>query len=562
MDHRLILDRYRPLADLGTGGHGSVVLAFDTRLARRVAVKSLPLPQGTVQAGLEEARTAALLAHPGIVTVYEWDTDEDQAHVVTEYVDGADLGAVLDAFGPLDLDAAAAVLAPIASALAFAHENGALHLDVKPENVLVCRDGRVKLADFGIAALTDATGTAAASAGTLGFMPPEQLRGEELDERTDQWALAALAFEALADANPFSADTIEGAIFRAVDVEPAAPSEFEPDLPAALDDILLAALEPDPDSRYNSVGAFAHALLAQLGDEDTGRVTLATMVAEIAGEEAAPDEAPLGLWDRLAPRAELARRVLGGATGAWLAWAGMRPFDVGPVATLGVAALVAAAGAGAPGLGLGLGLLAVSASFFADSMLAGTVFLLAAVAYWVWLGRHGRFPAFAPVLAPAAGVGPFGFAVPLLLGFGASPLLAAGAAAWSSATLQVASAINGNAPPYLDVSSGLVTSPWTGAARIDAVADILVQPGAYVTIVAWALGAAIASVFARQGTRSGAAAGIVLAAFVLVGAYGVWGLFDPNVAIDTGPVLEHAAGSLILMTVIVALGAPTRGEAE
>ena len=95
MDQQLILERYRPLEILGEGGHGTVVLAFDTRMARRVAIKSIPLPDRRGTAGLEEARTAALLNHPTIVTVHEWDADEDEAFIIMEFLDGASLAEVL-----------------------------------------------------------------------------------------------------------------------------------------------------------------------------------------------------------------------------------------------------------------------------------------------------------------------------------------------------------------------------------------------------------------------------------------------------------------------------------
>ncbi|MCE5204427.1 MAG: serine/threonine protein kinase, partial [Actinomycetia bacterium] len=221
VDRPLIVDRYRPLADLGAGGHGSVTLAFDTKMARRVAIKRLPLPQdrfgrATPRTGLAEARTAALLNHPCIVTVHEWDTDSDEAFIVMEAIDGASVADILnETRAPLDLDEAAAVVDAVAAALEFAHQNGVLHLDLKPANVLVSRDGHVKVADFGVSALTDATGRARGSAGTLGYMPPEQLRGRPLDVRTDEWAFASLVYRILTNVNPFDADHPEDALFRA-----------------------------------------------------------------------------------------------------------------------------------------------------------------------------------------------------------------------------------------------------------------------------------------------------------------------------------------------------------
>ncbi|MDZ4064158.1 MAG: serine/threonine-protein kinase, partial [Coriobacteriia bacterium] len=236
MEEPLILERYRPLAELGSGGHGTVVLAFDTRMARRVAIKRLPLGHEARKAGLAEARTAAMLNHPEIVVVHEWDTDEDEAFLVMEHVNGISLADILDETGvPLDVDEAAAVLGGVARALAFAHDNGVLHLDIKPANILITRDGRVKVADFGVSALTGLSGRAHGMAGTIGYMPPEQIRAEELDARTDEWALASLAYELLTNANPFDSDSLEGSLFKIENADMPLPSDFEPSLTPGVD---------------------------------------------------------------------------------------------------------------------------------------------------------------------------------------------------------------------------------------------------------------------------------------------------------------------------------------
>ena len=176
MDQSLILDRYRPLAELGSGGHATVTLAYDTRMGRRVAIKRLPLPRDAhgrpVRTGLAEARTVAMLNHPAIVTVYEWESDADEAFLIMEPSTASRSRELLDHLGRLDLDEAAAVLEPVADALAFAHDNGVLHLDIKPANVLVTRDGAVKVTDFGISALTGVEGTASAAEGTSASCRP------------------------------------------------------------------------------------------------------------------------------------------------------------------------------------------------------------------------------------------------------------------------------------------------------------------------------------------------------------------------------------------------------
>ncbi|HET6498137.1 MAG TPA: serine/threonine-protein kinase, partial [Coriobacteriia bacterium] len=331
MEQPLILNRYRALEVLGEGGHGPVVLAYDSRMQRRVAIKRLTLgSRGSrgagALAGLAEARTAALLNHPNIVTVHEWDTDADEAFIIMEYVDGATLADLMSvADGPLTLDETAAVVEAVAEALEYAHDNGVLHLDLKPENVFVMRDGRVKVGDFGIAALSSATGGARGAGGTPGYMPPEQVGGEELDERADVWAFGLLVYEMLTAANPFYAETWEGAAFKARIVDAPAPSEFEAGLPPTLDDTLLAALSRVPAERYAGVRSLSNHLLDDLGDPAEGRHSLARLVALWCEE--APCEADragnVGLWDRLARWAPYATGALSAVVAAWLAWAGL-----------------------------------------------------------------------------------------------------------------------------------------------------------------------------------------------------------------------------------------------
>ncbi|MHB8965940.1 MAG: serine/threonine-protein kinase, partial [Coriobacteriia bacterium] len=365
MDRPLILDRYRPLAELGAGGHGAVTLAFDTKMARRVAIKRLPLPvdragRPLARTGLAEARTAALLNHPSIVTVHEWDTDLDEAFIVMEDIDGASLADILDATGtPFDLNEAAAVISSVAAAVQFAHGNGVLHLDLKPANVLVTRDGRVKVADFGVSALTDASGRARGVAGTVGYMPPEQIRGQTLDERTDEWALASLAYEILTNANPFDADTAEGSLFRIEIAEVPAPGEFEPSLPPGVDMVLLAALAADPAERYQTASEFGDALLDHLGDAAAGHESLARIVDSLVADEDEGGDGrlaypSLGLWDRLARYSGGFRRGGAAVVSGWLAWAGVSAFAPDLVPGVVAAVFAAVAAALAPGLGLAI----------------------------------------------------------------------------------------------------------------------------------------------------------------------------------------------------------------
>ncbi|MDO9555988.1 MAG: serine/threonine-protein kinase [Coriobacteriia bacterium] len=560
MEEPLILERYRPLAELGSGAHGTVVLAFDTRMARRVAIKRLPLGHEARKAGLAEARTAAMLNHPEIVVVHEWDTDDDEAFLVMEYVDGASLADILDETGaPLDADEAAAVLGGVARALAFAHDNGVLHLDIKPANILITRNGRVKVTDFGVSALTGLSGRAHGIAGTIGYMPPEQIRAEELDARTDEWALASLAYELLTNANPFDSDSLEGSLFKIENADMPLPSDFEPGLPRGVDDVLLAALAPESEERYPSVSAFVTALLDHLGDAEVGRESLADLVSGLVEDDEdgmAEEYARLGLWDRLASRAHWFRRGWAAVLCGWLVWAGLSAFGLTDAALWGAAGLGALAGALAPGLGLALGILGFGAGLLHADILGGVLFLVPSIAFWVYVGRRGKGDALAPATAPALGVLRAAPATPLLLGFVFAPLMAGlSAAAASLATMAVAAA-SGSTAPFLAVDWRFFIDPWDAAVMAANMRALLV-PGVLVTIAGWALSAIACSLACAHGTRGWASVGATLGALVLGGSYVAWGALDPIVTIETWATSGGVA--LMVMVVVIALGAPTRG---
>lgn len=577
VDQPLILDRYRPLRDLASGGFADVVLAFDTKMHRRVAIKRLPLPHGgrrsapDVRIGLAEARTVALLSHPNIVTVHEWDADSDEAFLIMEFVDGATVADLLDELGPFDLDEAAAVVDAVASALTYAHDNGVLHLDIKPENVLVTRDGHVKVTDFGVAALSSAAGHGPSVGGTLGFMPLEQLRGEEVDERTDVWAFAALAFEMLTDANPFASDTVEGAIFKAAVVDPAPPSEFEPSLSDAIDDILLVALDEHADQRYPSVAEFADRLLDHLGDAAAGRASLAQAAYDMT-EEIEPDVHPrgaafgVGLWDRLLAYRPALVRGAAAAVSAWLAWSGLAPFDLGLPATAGAAALVAIGGAAMPALGTLLGLFAFGAGIAKlGAPWAAAAFVALAAAAWWFAGRRelGLLPACA---APSLGGAHCAPAAPLIAGFAQAPRQAAVNGAMAALFAMLSSAASGGAAPYVAVSWAWLAGPLSDRLAAARLAQLLSTPAPLGVVAGWTVAALAMSLSCRRSSRVAALVGTALGTVSMYGGYAAADTLaratgSQGVWTGTG-LLPHLTASSILMVLIVMAGPPTRPEEE
>lgn len=573
MERPLILDRYRPLEDLARGGFGEVVLAYDTRMQRRVAIKRLPITghgsRTATPAGLKEARTAAMLNHPNIVTVFEWDTDSDEAFIIMEYVDGASLADLLEARGALDYDETAAVLEGVTAALEYAHDNGVLHLDIKPENVLVTRDGQVKVTDFGIAALSSATGHGPAAGGTIGYMPLEQLRDEDVDERTDVWAFGALIFELLTDANPFASDSIEGAVFKAEFVDPPLATDFDPDLQPRIDNVLGAALESRPAERYRAVRDFALHLAPLLGDAAAGRDALAGSIDEQFEPEQvgeAPGWGYVGLWDRTRRIGSSAGRLAGAVVAAWLAYAGLSSMSPGTEAVYAGTALAALAGAVAPGLGSALGLAVFLGATALEGWWALAIGLaLSGAAVWWFAGRHDA--GFAGSLsAPLLGIVKCAPAAPLLIGFAVPPLRAAALAAYAAAATLLVSAASGARAPYLTVDPRYFAEPLATRVGAGGVRLLFHSPAPIAVIAGWALAGAVMSVACARASRSAAFFGAGLAAAALYAGYAaaevLSSAFNGPVTWTGAALLPHVTASLILVVLVIAAGAPPRAEEE
>ena len=263
------LGRYRITGRLGAGGMGVVYLAEDTMLARRVALKTLRLEsadpgshQELAERFVREARIVAQMEHPGIVSVYDFGYEGNTAYLVLEYVAGSSLAQRLDHQQPR-LDAAACVrmLREAASALDYAHKRGVVHRDVKPANLLMTEDGRVKVADFGIAKLSGSTTMTATGMlmGTVEYMSPEQIRGESVDGRSDQFSLAVVAYQMVTGQRPFQADSAVTVAHMIVYEQPTPPSAVNRTT-LNLDKVLTRALHKQPAMRYATCTEFAQDL--------------------------------------------------------------------------------------------------------------------------------------------------------------------------------------------------------------------------------------------------------------------------------------------------------------
>ncbi len=268
---------------LGRGAMGAVYLAQDTVIDRAVALKTVHLdslqdqPVAAARPRLAaEARTAGRLTHPGIVAVYDVleEADGRSLSIAMEYVEGTNLAELLRQAVPLPLEKALDVAAQIAEGLAYAHAQGVIHRDVKPENVLLTADGRVKIADFGIAHLLDsALSEDLRFLGTPSYMAPERLRGEAVDQRSDLFSLGVVLYEMVTRRLPFEGDTV-AAVTRRIVGEPFTPVErYLPEAPAAVVAILRRALEKEPQRRYGSAAEMAADLRRALASRQQLRRT-------------------------------------------------------------------------------------------------------------------------------------------------------------------------------------------------------------------------------------------------------------------------------------------------
>ncbi len=267
---------YRLEKQIGRGGMAVVFRAQDERLQRQVALKILSPALATDEAFrhrfIRESRSAAAADDPHIIPVFEAGDADGVLFIAMRYVPGGDVGSLVDRLGPLPVARAAAIISGVASALDAAHAAGLVHRDVKPTNMLLdARAGRpdhVYLSDFGLTkgALSSADLTGSGHfLGTLNYCAPEQIQGRRVDARTDEYALACVAFALLSGKPPFSRDEDMAVLYAQLSAPPPRLTWQRPDLPPTVDDVLLRALAKTPEGRYASCGEFADALCMALG---------------------------------------------------------------------------------------------------------------------------------------------------------------------------------------------------------------------------------------------------------------------------------------------------------
>jgi serine/threonine protein kinase len=292
------IGRYEVESEVGRGAMGVVYVAHDPRVSRRVAVKTVSLPAGLDarqkeeyrERFLREAQAAGRLSHPGIVTVY--DVDEDAAtgesFIAMEYVPGQSLAALQQGEGGIEPERAYAIVEAVSDALRVAHEAGIVHRDIKPANIMVREpDGVVKIADFGIARVTTSELTQeGTSLGSPAYMSPEQVRGAEVDGRSDLFALGVILYELLCGERPFNGDDPTALAYAVVHETPVPVTRRVAGLPAGLDRFFDRALAKDPAGRFSDAAVFKQALCEARRGE--GRVDAVATVVEASPRRVGP----------------------------------------------------------------------------------------------------------------------------------------------------------------------------------------------------------------------------------------------------------------------------------
>lgn len=256
--------RYQLFETLGVGATSRVVRGFDPMIGRAVAIKIFPADLAHGEARdrfIREARVVGQLSHPNIITLHDMGIEESTQtpYLVMEYIEGLPLDRVLEK-GTLPFPRACAWVAQAAEALDAAHKHGVIHGDVKPANILITDDAKVKLTDFGMARVARRDGGDSPLLGTPAYWCPEQIMGRPQDARSDLFSLGVVLYEMVTGTKPFAAETLQGVCSRVLSSTVTAASQLQPSVPVSFDEVLAACLAKNPDTRLTSGETLAQLL--------------------------------------------------------------------------------------------------------------------------------------------------------------------------------------------------------------------------------------------------------------------------------------------------------------
>ena len=252
---KMLDNRYEVLDRIGVGGMAVVYKALDHRLNRYVAVKILKddyaVDEDFRRRFHTEARAVAMLSHPNIVTVYDVSRTQDVNYILMELIEGITLKQYMQKRGQLSWKEALHFSMQISKALIHAHSRGIIHRDIKPHNIMILKDGSVKVADFGIARLTATPNTLTQQTlGSVHYISPEQAKGSNIDARTDIYSLGVVMYEMLTGRLPFEGENAVSIAIQHISSIPLMPREINPDIPVGMETITMKAMNPDLEKRY------------------------------------------------------------------------------------------------------------------------------------------------------------------------------------------------------------------------------------------------------------------------------------------------------------------------
>ncbi len=549
----LVLNRYELLERIGRGGFSTVYSAYDHKMARQVAVKVVQRTDELTDRASREARAAAKLCHPNIVTVFELSEDENNVYLVSELVDGKTVADRISALSLSDLDCLEIALQTL-EALGHAHERGVVHRDIKPDNIMLTStsSNEVKVMDFGIAQLenTQRITRQGDVVGTLAYMSPEQADGLAVDSATDVYSTALVLYECLTGDNPFRAPTAAETVGR-IQAGALPLTHVRPDLPEELSALIEEAMEPDPALRLGraSFAAGIEELLPELGGGQQ-----ATTVLRRADRPRRP------LFSDLRARGlAVLPRALNALLAGLAAWviagaASLYPDTWTIPLALGLALLTGLL----PRAGLAaLALAAVlPAAVFSPGL--GVVLAVLATIYYLTLGLAWPSAALVPVLAAALGYLGIGLTYPALagaLGRLKRGLLLAPLGAVTLTAFQLAAGAGVLA--YVGVENSFdITGRLAGEYSPLEALRVLVEPLAAQPVLAlqpliWLLAALPAALLIRRRRLLVDVAGMALSAALLLGGYLALPYLVPGYLLPLDPLMKTLALCVIIQFVLL-----------
>ena len=276
------LGRYKVLETLGQGAMGTVYKGIDPAINRNVALKTIrldfvsdPEEMNELKERLfREARAAGMLSHPNIVTIYDVGTENNLQYIAMEYLEGQTLEEMIRRKVKLNYRIITEIITQICSAMDYAHNQGIVHRDITPANIMILKNYAVKVMDFGIARIDSTSMTRTGIAmGTPNYISPEQLQGKAVDNRCDIFSLGVVMYEMLLNKRPFAGENLTSLIYNIVNNQPKSPSSIDPSIPTLFDRVIDRALQKDPDERFQKASEIS-AALSDFIDSFTSKKTI------------------------------------------------------------------------------------------------------------------------------------------------------------------------------------------------------------------------------------------------------------------------------------------------